>query len=92
MAKEQKTPFICHVFVCTHSRGGARKACADNNSPVTLDKLKQLVSEKGWKGKVKVSPSGCLGPCDEGPNVMIYPQGVWFSEVSSEDAGQIVAR
>jgi (2Fe-2S) ferredoxin len=54
--------------------------------------LKEAVSEKGWKGRVRVSQSGCMGLCGNGPNVMLHPQGVWISEVLMDDVGMIIAK
>jgi len=53
--------------------------------------LKDAVNEKGWKGKVRISTSGCMGLCAKGSNVMIYPQKVWFSEVVPDDVDEIVS-
>ncbi len=74
MAEKKESPFISHIFVCTNDRGGERKSCADNNSELVRSKVKEAVGEKGWKGKVRVSQSGCMGLCAKGSNVMIYPQ------------------
>lgn len=92
MAVEQATPFKCHIFICTHDRKGKDRSCADQGGKGIRDQLKQKVSDRGWKKKVRVSQSGCLGPCEHGPNVMIYPQQIWFSNVSAGDIGQIIAR
>jgi (2Fe-2S) ferredoxin len=53
--------------------------------------LKDAVNEKGWKGKVRISTSGCMGLCAKGSNVMIYPQKVWFPEVVPDDVDEIVS-
>ncbi len=91
MATQKESPFAAHVFVCTNDREGERKSCADNNSQLIKSKLKEAVNEKGWKGKVRVSNSGCMGLCAKGSNVMIYPQRIWFSEVLPEDSDKIVS-
>ncbi|MBT3193468.1 MAG: (2Fe-2S) ferredoxin domain-containing protein [Verrucomicrobia bacterium] len=91
MTKRSESPYVSHVFVCTNDRGGQRKSCADNNSQLIKDKLKNVVSDRGWKGKVRVSTSGCMGLCAKGPNVIIYPQKVWFSEVLPDDVDDIVS-
>jgi len=91
MLIQNESPYIAHVFVCTNDRKGERKSCADGNSALVKTKLKEAVEAKGWKGKVRVSTSGCLGVCGEGPNVMIYPQKIWFSEVSLNDVEAIVS-
>ena len=91
MPKQNESPYVSHVFVCTNDRGGERKSCADNNSQLIKAKLKNVVNEKGWKGKVRISTSGCLGLCVNGPNVMIYPQRIWFQEVFPDDLDEIVS-
>jgi (2Fe-2S) ferredoxin len=88
---ERISPFACHVFVCTNDRKGARKSCADGDNVAVRQILKQEVTDRGWKGRVRVSQSGCLGLCEEGPNVLIYPQKIWFSTVGAKDVGQVLA-
>ena len=91
MLKQNESPYISHVFICTNDRKGERKSCSDNNSEVIKAKLKNVVNKKGWKEKVRISTSGCMGLCANGPNVMIYPQKIWFSEVSPDDVEEIVS-
>ena len=90
-AKTKRITLVSHVFVCTNDRGGERRSCADNNSQLIKSKLKDAVNEKGWKGKIRISTSGCMGLCAKGSNVMIYPQKVWFSEVFPDDLDEIVS-
>lgn len=92
MARIIKSPFICHIFVCTFDREGKKNSCADSNSPELRKTLKAEVADRGWKKRVRVSQSGCLGACDKGPVVIIYPQDIWFSEVSAVDVGLILSK
>ncbi|MGD9947312.1 MAG: ferredoxin [Desulfobulbus sp.] len=91
MDNRNESPYIAHVFVCTNDRGGIRKSCADNNSVSVKAQLKEAVNGRGWKGKVRISTSGCMGLCTQGPNVMIYPQKIWLSAVTSEQVDNILA-
>ena len=91
MLDQKESPYAAHVFVCTNDRGGERKSCADNNRSLVKSKLKEAVNKNGWKGKVRISTSGCMGLCAKGSNVMIYPQKVWFSEVTPDDVDEIVS-
>jgi (2Fe-2S) ferredoxin len=90
MAKHNESPFKCHVFVCTQDRQGKRKSCADDNSTQIRKVLKEEVANRGWKSKVRVSSCGCVGLCSDGPNVILYPQKIWFSEVSENDVGEVI--
>jgi (2Fe-2S) ferredoxin len=38
---------------------------------------------------VLVTPCGCLGPCFDGPNAVVYPDGVWYAGLEEGDAGQL---
>ena len=91
MAHENTSPYLAHVFVCTNDRKGERQSCADQNSASLKTILKEAVNAKGWKGKVRISTSGCMGLCTRGANVLIYPQQIWFSETRPEDAATILA-
>ena len=90
MTQQNESPFACHVFVCVNDRGGARKSCADGDNVAVREALKQAVADRGWRSQVRVSQSGCLGLCEAGPNVMLYPQKVWFSAVTLDDVPTIL--
>ncbi len=87
---KKETPYKCHLFVCTKSRGGIRKSCGDHTNPELKAILKDEVKNRGWKGIVRVSDSGCLGVCPAGPNVMIYPQKIWLDDVRLDDVPEIL--
>jgi (2Fe-2S) ferredoxin len=85
--------YKCHVLVCVNDREGERKSCADNKSKDIRLKIKETVKEMGWPKKdVRVSQTLCLGLCEAGPNVMIYPQNILFSNVTMEDVPLIVEK
>jgi len=88
--EEHTSPYICHVFVCVNDRKGARKSCADGNSPAVKQRLKAEFKQRGWVGKVRVSHCGCMGLCMDGPNIILYPQQIWFSGVSEDTADRVI--
>jgi len=92
MAEEKEAPYVCHIFVCTKSRQSDRKSCADGNSPAVKSILKQEVKSRGWSDRVRVSESGCMGLCTHGPNIIVYPQKIWFSGVTESNIPDILAR
>jgi (2Fe-2S) ferredoxin len=91
MATKDTSPYVCHVFVCTNDREGKAKSCADGKSPLVRSALKEEINQRDWKGKVRVSQSGCMGLCQHGPNVILYPQKIWLSGVSPDDLGQVMS-
>ncbi len=87
--KTNQTPYKAHLFVCCKSRGGERKSCGDGDNAELKEILKSGVKDRGWKGLVRVSDSGCMGLCESGPNIMIHPQQIWLSDVSASDLPRI---
>jgi (2Fe-2S) ferredoxin len=87
-----KTPYLCHIFVCSNVRENnpENPGCGAKGGGALKDLLKKAVNERGWKGKVRVSTSGCMGLCGTGPNVLLHPQGLHFSAVTENDLPAIL--
>ncbi len=84
-------PHDMHIFVCQHSREGERASCGARwNASEAVAELKRLCKEKNLPARV--TGSGCLGPCEQGPNIMVYPQKAWFHELEMSDLPSIVDR
>jgi (2Fe-2S) ferredoxin len=78
-----------HVFVCT---SGEYCPLRDGASIEIHKAFKEQVAKAGLKGKVRVNNSGCLDQCGHGPNVVIYPENVWYSHLTPEDVPVIVGQ
>lgn len=85
--------FERHIFVCGNVRPeGHPRGCCDPGGQAELQKrFKQKLAELGLKGKVRANQSGCLDQCEHGPNVVIYPEAVWYGGVTLADVDEIVA-
>ena len=90
--KRQPVPYLCHIFVCSNVRENhpENPGCGAKGGSLLKDRIKEAVAARGWKGKVRVSTSGCLGLCAEGPNVLLHPQGIWFSAVRETELDEIL--
>ncbi len=88
--RRTRTPYKCQVFVCVNDRKGEKVSCADGNSQDIRIKLKKAVKERWGPQEVRVSQSLCMDICELGPNVIIYPQQVWFSQVTMDDIDRIL--
>lgn len=88
--KIEPTPHAMHIFVCQHSREEGRSSCGARGGSEILSELKRLCRERNLAARV--SGSGCLGPCEQGPNVMAYPQKIWFQGVQSTDLPSVLDR
>jgi (2Fe-2S) ferredoxin len=83
--------FERHIFVCGNTRpaGSPRPSC-DPAGKAELQKLfKQKLAERGLKGKVRANQSGCLDQCEHGPNIVVYPEAVWYGRVTPADVDEI---
>ena len=84
----EATPHKLHLFFCTNTRENGDKSCGDvDTNRVLAEKLKARFKEA--KLPVRISRTGCLGPCAQGPNIMCYPQQVWFQDVRIGDRDAI---
>jgi len=88
--QRQQVPFAAHLCVCVNDRKGESPSCADGVGTQLKDLLKSGVESRGWKGRVRVSHTGCMGLCARGPNVMAHPHGLWFSAVTPADVPAIL--
>ncbi len=90
--QDSMIPYICHILVCVNDRKDERKSCAPAHSGQIRLQLKTRIKER-WPGiKIRVSQTGCLGVCEDGPNILIYPQNIWFKNVAPEDIDSILDR
>jgi (2Fe-2S) ferredoxin len=71
-----------YVLVCQN------EDCKQRGSAELLERLNEKL--KG-KGDVEVKPYMCFGGCQSGPNIVLYPQKVWYSGVKREDTDDIAA-
>ena len=80
-----------HVFVCAQQRpaGHPRGCCADKGGANVLQSFWAELQKRNAYDRVAVTYSGCLGPCDTGVNVVVYPEGVLYYNVTPADVGEI---
>lgn len=74
-----------HLFVCTNGRSSGKPACGPRGGDALVAAVQlQLLARKA--SDVLVTPCGCLGPCFDGPNAVVYPDGVWYAGLDVSDA------
>ncbi len=82
---------IKHVFVCSQNRpeGHPRGSCAHKGSNEVLQGFWRELQQRNAYDRISVTYSGCLGPCDGGVNVLVYPEGVLYNQVTPSDVTEI---
>jgi (2Fe-2S) ferredoxin len=83
-------PFRSHIFVCTQEKAEGVTSCSAGGSLRVLDALRHELQSRGLADDVLLTTCGCLGACDHGPIVIVYPEGAWYSGVKPEDVSEIV--
>jgi sirohydrochlorin ferrochelatase/(2Fe-2S) ferredoxin len=73
-----------HVLVC------GNVDCAERGSIALISSLRRSLKITGYERDIRVTRTGCMGRCGEGPTVAVYPDGIWYREVQESDAAEFV--
>ena len=84
-------PFRHHVFVCTQEKAEGVPCCSAAGSFQILNALHRELGSQGLSDDVQVSSCGCLGVCDSGPVMIVYPEGTWYTKLRPTDLPEIVS-
>ncbi|HUK16420.1 MAG TPA: methyltransferase [Bryobacteraceae bacterium] len=82
--------FRFHVFVCDQQKPEGVPCCCARGSGKVLDALRREIGARGLEDEVQITTCGSLGLCEHGPNMIVYPEGVWYSGVTPPDVAEIV--
>ncbi|MDA9504594.1 ferredoxin [Bradyrhizobium sp. CCBAU 11386] len=80
-----------HVFAChtqrppTHPHG----SCGASGAQALWDRMGKAIEAQGLND-VGFTMAGCLGFCNCGPLMVVYPDGVWYRATTPEDVDEIV--
>ncbi|MFO7722235.1 MAG: NADH-ubiquinone oxidoreductase-F iron-sulfur binding region domain-containing protein [Bacteroidales bacterium] len=74
-----------HILVC------AGTSCHASMSDQLLENLKKEVAQQGLSEEVQVISAGCFGFCDKGPIVKMVPDNTFYTQVTPQDAAEIVS-
>ena len=84
-------PFHHHIVVCTQQKAENVTCCASAGSFSVIDAVYRELGAAGLSDDVIVSTCGCLGLCDSGPVMIVYPEGTWYVKLTPPDVKEIVA-
>jgi (2Fe-2S) ferredoxin len=101
---EISLPYETLFLVCTNRREDGRPACGPAGGDSLRELLKRLVRDRlsacpptgatspAEARRARVSSTGCLGCCADGPTVVVFPGGVRYARVQEEDLPGILER
>jgi (2Fe-2S) ferredoxin len=81
-----------HVFFCLNVREEGAACCGCHRAEEMQQHAKERIKKLGLtgKGKIRINKAGCMDRCDEGPCVVVYPDGVWYTYVDEHDIDEII--
>jgi (2Fe-2S) ferredoxin len=81
-----------HVFFCTNQREDGSACCQNHGAQTLRDYAKTRIKSLrlAGEGGIRINSAGCLDRCGEGPVIVVYPEGIWYTYVDQEDIDEII--
>ncbi|HCL89920.1 MAG TPA: NADH-quinone oxidoreductase subunit NuoF [Candidatus Atribacteria bacterium] len=76
--------FRTHILLCY---GGA---CISSGSESVKEAMEEEITKAELQNEVEIVTTGCMGTCELGPIMVVYPEGIFYQKVKPEDAKEIV--
>ena len=82
-----------HIFICTNQRADGERVCCGEQTGLELVRhFKKELKDRGLNKTMRAQKAGCMDICEYGPNVVVYPDGVFYGGVHPEDVNEIVEK
>jgi len=80
-----------HVFCCVNERPQThwRGSCGNKRSRQLCDYMCRLAMALGLK-RIRINHAGCMNVCENGPVMVIYPEGAWYKFETEDDVAEIL--
>ena len=87
-----KNYYKYHLFFCCHNRSHGREFCNEKGAEFLKKYAKQKINALNLESKIKirVNLAGCMNRCSEGPVLVIYPEGTWYTFIDETDIDEII--
>lgn len=82
-----------HVFFCVNQRAKGEDCCNNHNAEAARNYVKEkvkLLDISTEQNFIRINSAGCLGRCDNGPVMVVYPEAVWYTYVDQADLDEII--
>ena len=83
--KKERDPKRLVVSLCAGS------GCGAYGTEEVRETLEREISQNGLRKKVEIKVTGCHGFCEQGPLMVIHPEGIFYPKVKTDDVPEIVA-
>lgn len=85
--------FDKHVFFCTNQREDGGDCCANHGAHKAREYMKDKVKAleiSTRHNNIRINLAGCMGRCEEGPVIVVYPEGIWYTYRNESDLDEII--
>ncbi|MDD2210172.1 MAG: NADH-ubiquinone oxidoreductase-F iron-sulfur binding region domain-containing protein [Candidatus Cloacimonetes bacterium] len=65
--------------------------CVSAGALKIKERFHEVLKEHNITNEVNIIETGCMGPCDYGPVMVIYPEGIFYKKVTPDDVAEIVS-
>ena len=70
----------------------AGTGCLGLGNDKVISAFEAEIQKQSLETRIDIRATGCHGFCEKGPHVVIYPEEIYYTEVSPEDVPEIVSR
>jgi (2Fe-2S) ferredoxin len=83
--------FKYHAFCCFQQRPPShpKGSCANAGGGPLWERLSSTLQSRQLS-RVSMTATGCLGFCNAGPLMVVYPEGIWYQPREPADIDEIV--
>lgn len=73
-----------HILMCQGS------SCSEHDSRDVFEAMRKSVKKEGLDERVRITGTGCMLRCSQSPTVVVYPEGVWYQNMTPDAAKRLV--
>ncbi len=79
------------IYICCNERDDEqlKPSCGKKGSKALVECFQTALDEREIHD-IEVVENKCLGACQNGPTVFIYPDNIWYGHVTPDDVKEIV--
>jgi len=83
-AQKERDTYKASLHVCTGT------ACVANHSFSLIDTLKKELKKRNLENDILIVPTGCNGFCEQGPIMVVQPDGIFYQKLKEKDIEEII--
>ncbi|WP_169907907.1 (2Fe-2S) ferredoxin domain-containing protein [Priestia abyssalis] len=84
--KQLNHPFTKQLFLCNG------KSCSRNGAEDVTKAIRDEIRQVNAEHDIHTTKTLCNGKCQEGPIVIVYPEGIWYGGMTEEGGRKLIER